>query len=64
MDAEHERYVAEIAEREHGTTTVCLYWREYEDERVRRRYQRAGFPVVCHGRREDPLFLDAGSSPP
>jgi hypothetical protein len=57
LDAEHDRYVAEISEREGDTTTICLYWREYEDPKVRARYERAGFPVVCHGRREDPGFL-------
>jgi hypothetical protein len=43
--------------------TVCLYWTDFEDERVRRPYEEAGFRVVTHGRRghmwrgTDPDFL-------
>ena len=29
--------------------TVCLYWHEHLNHRIRRRYERAGFRVICHG---------------
>jgi hypothetical protein len=44
--------------------TVCLYWQEFRTASVRRRYERAGFRVICHGYRGgrwsnlDPDFLD------
>jgi hypothetical protein len=43
--------------------TACLYWQEYRTPSVRRRYERAGFRVICHGYRGgrwtdlDPEFL-------
>jgi hypothetical protein len=50
-------YVAALREREPGPVTICLYWREAERPEVRRPYEEAGFAVVSHGGREDPLFL-------
>lgn len=57
MAGDHNRYIDEILEREPDGATVCLYWREFEDARIRARYERAGFTVVCHGYRDDPMFL-------
>jgi hypothetical protein len=60
---DHARLIAEIRDTEPGPVTVCLYWQEYRTARVRRRYERAGFRVICHGYRGgwwenlDPLFL-------
>lgn len=56
--AQHERYVDQLRERADGPVTVCLYWRDHEAAEVRRSYEEAGFRVVCHGRREDPGFLN------
>ncbi|WP_052667456.1 hypothetical protein [Nitriliruptor alkaliphilus] len=55
----HARYAHDLAERE-GTasTTVCLYWLEYQDPDVREVYARAGFRVISHGHRTDETFLD------
>lgn len=50
-------YVEALRAREDGPVTVCLYWREEAQPEVRRAYLDAGFRVVCHGGREDPLFL-------
>ncbi|WP_433291440.1 hypothetical protein ACQP2F_25470 [Actinoplanes sp. CA-030573] len=60
---DHDRLMAEIREVETGPVTVCLYWQEYRDPRLRARYERAGFRVICHGFRGgwwkdlDPGFL-------
>ncbi len=48
---EHQRLIDEIRDVEPGPVTVCLYWNEYRSRRVRRRYERAGFRVICHGNR-------------
>ncbi|MEV4703760.1 hypothetical protein [Actinoplanes sp. NPDC049316] len=59
---DHQRLIDEILETEDGPVTFCLYWHEYRDDRVRRRYERAG-RVICHGYRgfrwrdTDPNFL-------
>jgi hypothetical protein len=37
--------------------TVCLYWRDHDEPRVRALYRESGFRVICHGRRDDPEFL-------
>ncbi|MEV6305638.1 hypothetical protein AB0M02_39915 [Actinoplanes sp. NPDC051861] len=64
IEGDHDRLIAEIRDTEDGPVTVCLYWQEYRTARVRRRYERAGFRVICHGYRGgwwrdlDPLFLD------
>ena len=47
---DHQRLIDEILETEDGPVTFCLYWHEYQDERVRRRYEKAG-RVICHGYR-------------
>ncbi|MEU7903208.1 hypothetical protein [Actinoplanes sp. NPDC049118] len=60
---DHARLIAEIRDTEPGPVTVCLYWQEYRTASVRRRYERAGFRVICHGyrggrwERLDPEFL-------
>jgi hypothetical protein len=60
---DHDRLIATIRDTEPGPVTVCLYWQEYQTGRLRRRYERAGFRVVCHGYRGgqwtdlDPGFL-------
>lgn len=53
----HDDLLAEVAGREPGQVTVCLYWMDHADEGLRRRYEGAGFRVVCHGHRSDPQFL-------
>jgi hypothetical protein len=52
----HQELVGALSEREQGPVTVCLYWREYDQNDVRRVYEDAGFRVVCHGYRSDPGF--------
>ena len=60
---DHGRLIAAIQETEPGPVTICLYWQEYRSRRLRRRYERAGFRVICHGYRggrwenTDPRFL-------
>jgi hypothetical protein len=60
---DHDGLIAEIRRTEPGPVTVCLYWQEYQQARLRRRYERAGFRVICHGYRGgwwkdlDPGFL-------
>jgi len=56
--ANHRRYIDEIRDRATGPVTVCLYWRDHDLVEVRSLYQDAGFRVICHGRREDALFLE------
>ncbi|GID96421.1 hypothetical protein ACFQFC_21640 [Amorphoplanes digitatis] len=47
---DHQRLIDEIRETEDGPVTFCLYWHEFRDSRIRRRYERAG-RVICHGYR-------------
>ena len=60
---DHDGLIAEIRRTEPGPVTVCLYWQEYRSRRLRQRYERAGFRVICHGYRGgwwrdlDPGFL-------
>ena len=60
---DHDGLIREIRDTETGPVTVCLYWQEFRDKRVRARYERAGFRVICHGYRGgwwkdlDPGFL-------
>jgi hypothetical protein len=60
---DHGRLIDEIRATEPGPVTVCLYWQEFRSARVRHRYERAGFRVICHGYRGgrwrdlDPDFL-------
>ena len=64
VHGDHARLIARIRDTEPGPVTVCLYWQEFRTPSVRRRYERAGFRVVCHGYRGDarqpgdPDFLD------
>jgi len=51
---DHGRLVDHIRAVEPGPVTVCLYWHEYQNLRLRRRYERAGFRVICHGSRGGP----------
>ena len=46
----HARMVDEIMTTEDGPVTFCLYWNEYQNDRVRAEYEKAG-RVVCHGYR-------------
>ena len=48
---DHRRLIALIAEVESGPVTVCLDWAEFHSWGVRWVYGRAGFRVICHGRR-------------
>ncbi|WP_027345115.1 hypothetical protein [Hamadaea tsunoensis] len=60
---DHDRLVDEIRATEDGPVTICLYWQEFQSKRNRRRYEKAGFRVICHGYRGgwwenlDPDFL-------
>lgn len=48
----HDRYIDEIRDVEGDVPiTICLYWNEYQDERVRQVYERAGLRVITHGYR-------------
>jgi len=57
-DGPHERLAQAVTERETGSVTVCLYWVEHDQPDVRAAYERAGFRVITHGRRDDPSFLE------
>jgi hypothetical protein len=48
---DHDALIGEIKDTEPGPVTVCLYWQEFRDKRLRLRYERAGFRVICHGYR-------------
>ena len=52
----HDALIQAIRDREQLPVTVCLYWREFDQPDVRRRYEAAGFRVITHGYRDDPLF--------
>jgi hypothetical protein len=60
---DHDGLIAAIRRTEPGPVTICLYWQEFRSRRLRRRYERAGFRVICHGYRGgwwrdlDPGFL-------
>jgi hypothetical protein len=57
LTGSHARLAAEIAEREQGPVTVCLYWADRSPDAVAA-YEAHGFTVTSHGRREDPGFLE------
>ncbi|MFG2002627.1 hypothetical protein ACGFNU_26060 [Spirillospora sp. NPDC048911] len=63
VTGDHQRLIDEIREVEREPVTVCLYWLEYDDERIRGLYESAGFRVISHGfrglyyRRSNPAFL-------
>ena len=48
---DHRRLVAELRAIEPGPVTVCLYWNEHRQRKVRQLYERMGFRVICHGYR-------------
>jgi len=48
---DHRGLIDEIRATEPGPVTVCLYWNEYRNRRIRRLYEKAGFRVICHGYR-------------
>ncbi|MFF5080564.1 hypothetical protein ACFY36_26225 [Actinoplanes sp. NPDC000266] len=60
---DHQRQVEEILETEDGPVTFCLYWNEFQNDKVRESYEQYG-RVVCHGYRgkqwldTDRFFLD------
>jgi hypothetical protein len=51
VDGDHRRLIDTIRAVEPGPVTVCLYWKEHRDPRLRALYERAGFRVICHGYR-------------
>lgn len=51
IKGDHRRLISMINEVEEGPVTICLYWQEYQNRRIRRLYERAGFRIVCHGYR-------------
>ncbi|HKD97999.1 MAG TPA: hypothetical protein VKB69_10400, partial [Micromonosporaceae bacterium] len=53
VDGDHLALARQIALTESGPVTVCLYWLDYQDRRIRRSYERFGFRIVCHGYRGD-----------
>lgn len=57
IDAPHAAFADEIAERERGDVTVCLYWREAQDPAIVEAYASRGFRVICHGDRYNRRFL-------
>ncbi|MGW3362732.1 hypothetical protein ACWDOR_07275 [Streptosporangium canum] len=62
VDGDHQRLIDEIREVERGPVTVCLYWLEFGEPKIRGVYEDAGFRVISHGVRgwmkkgTDPLF--------
>jgi len=60
----HDAFIEEIRANESGPVTICLYWNEHRDPRIRKVYEDAGFRVICHGERgymwkgTDSRFLD------
>lgn len=51
IQGDHARLIDEIRETEPGPVTVSLYYTEYDRPEVRRFYDKAGFEVICFGRR-------------
>jgi hypothetical protein len=51
IQGDHQRLIDEIRETEPGAVTFSLYYTEYERRDVRRYYERAGFDVICFGKR-------------
>ncbi|MGK5740606.1 hypothetical protein [Micromonospora sp. URMC 103] len=51
IHGDHARLIDEIRETETEPVTVSLYYTEYERPEVRAVYERAGFDVICFGRR-------------
>jgi hypothetical protein len=57
LSGSHDRMADEVAEREDGPVTICLYWSDHTPDAVAA-YERHGFTVTTHGHRSDPLFLE------
>lgn len=53
VTGDHRVLAVQIRETETPPVTVCLYWLDHQDRRIRRTYERHGFRVVCHGYRGD-----------
>lgn len=51
VTGDHDSLIDEIKDTEDGPVTMCLYYVEYEDDDIRRKYERAGFRVITHGHR-------------
>lgn len=61
VDGDHDRLIAQIKDVEgDGPVTMCLYYVEYEQKEVRRRYEDAGFRVITLGKRG--TFYQGGTS--
>lgn len=65
LQGSHENLLAEVRRVEGDVPlTVCLYWDEYQDKRIRRAYESSGVRVITHGTRgymyrgTSPWFLD------
>jgi hypothetical protein len=52
----HHALADAMLEREEGPVTVCLYWHDFDQPAVRNIYADAGFRVISHGYRHDPMF--------
>ena len=51
IEGDHARLISEIKETETEPVTISLYYTEFERPEVRRAYERAGFEVICFGKR-------------
>jgi len=63
VEGDHAALVREIRATEDEDITVCLYYVEYEQPKIRQYYEDAGFRVISHGHRgtlwkgTEPRFL-------
>lgn len=53
VTGDHRALADEIRATEPGPVTVCLYWLDFTEARIRRLYESYGFRVICHGYRGD-----------
>ncbi|NUT37353.1 MAG: hypothetical protein HOV79_30265 [Hamadaea sp.] len=51
ISGDHQRMIDEIKETEPGPVTISLYYTEYDRRDIRRSYEKAGFDVICFGKR-------------
>ncbi|GIE33299.1 hypothetical protein Ait01nite_063440 [Actinoplanes italicus] len=51
IQGDHARLISEIRETETEPVTISLYYTEFERPEVRRAYEKAGFEVICFGKR-------------
>ncbi|HEX2356092.1 MAG TPA: hypothetical protein VHI50_06490 [Micromonosporaceae bacterium] len=51
ITGDHRRLIDEIRDTEPGPVTFSLYYTEFERPEIRKQYEKAGFDVVCFGRR-------------